>query len=93
LAQADAMLANDTGPLHLAVALGRPVVAPYTCTVAARTGPYGQIERGIETTVWCAGSCLKRCARLDCMSELSPERLWPALCDILSQWQQHRRSA
>ena len=28
----DAMLANDTGPLHLAAALGRPCVAPYTCT-------------------------------------------------------------
>jgi heptosyltransferase-1 len=93
LAEVDVMLANDTGPLHLAVALGRPVVAPYTCTVAARTGPYGQIQRGIETKVWCAGSCLKKCDRLDCMSELTPERLWPALCDILSQWQRHRQSA
>jgi hypothetical protein len=79
--------------LHLAVALGRPVAAPYTCTVVARTGPYGQLQRGIETQVWCAGSCLKKCERLDCMTELSPERLWPALCDILSQWQERRQSA
>ena len=28
LAESDAMLANDTGPLHLAAALGQPVVAP-----------------------------------------------------------------
>ena len=36
LACADVMIANDTGPLHLAVALGRPVVAPYTCTKVQR---------------------------------------------------------
>ena len=40
------MLANDTGPLHLAAALGRPVVAPYTCTQVRCTGPYGAGGRG-----------------------------------------------
>jgi heptosyltransferase-1 len=83
LAKADAMLANDTGPLHLAVALGRPVVAPYTCTEAARTGPYGMSHRAVETRVGCAGSCLKRCSRMECMSELTPERLWPVLREVL----------
>src|SRR5262249_18398342 len=34
LERVDVMVANDTGPLHLAAALGRPVVAPYTCTKA-----------------------------------------------------------
>ena len=33
------MVANDTGPLHLAAALGRPCVAPYTCTKAAPARP------------------------------------------------------
>lgn len=93
LAEADVMLANDTGPLHLAVALGRPVVAPYTCTRTARTGPYGQPGRGVETSVWCAGSYLKQCDRLECMGELTPERLWPALQSILMTWQQQRHSA
>src|SRR5262245_18179727 len=51
LASADAMLANDTGPLHLAAALGRPVVAPYTCTRVRRHGPYGQPGAGVETGV------------------------------------------
>jgi heptosyltransferase I len=93
LAEVDVMIANDTGPLHLAVALGRPVVAPYTCTKVARTGPYGQPDRAIETTIWCAGSYLKKCDRLECMNELSPDRLWPALHRILTSWQQHRHSA
>ncbi|MCI0376993.1 MAG: glycosyltransferase family 9 protein [Gemmataceae bacterium] len=84
LAQADVLLANDTGPLHLAVALGRPVVAPYTCTQARRTGPYGQAHRAVETKVWCAGSLVKQCSRLDCMVELTPERLWPVLDEVLA---------
>jgi lipopolysaccharide heptosyltransferase I len=83
LARADVMVANDTGPLHLAAALGRPVVAPYTCTRVRRSGPHGQEANAVETTVWCAGSYLKRCSRMECMDELTPERLWPRLQAIL----------
>lgn len=93
LAEVDVMLANDTGPLHLAAALGRPVVAPYTCTVVERTGPYGQLHRAVATQVWCAGSCLKKCRRLECMNELTPDRLWPALCDALRALKLNRRQS
>jgi lipopolysaccharide heptosyltransferase I len=94
LSLADVMIANDTGPLHLAVALGRPVVAPYTCTSIQLTGPYGTAAAGaVETRVWCQGSYLRRCSRLDCMHELTPDRLWPHLERFLLQWQNSCRSA
>jgi heptosyltransferase-1 len=93
LAEADVMLANDTGPLHLAVALGRPVVAPYTCTRVALNGPYGQFTHAVETRVWCKGSYLKRCDRLECMADLTPDRLWPLLHEVLETWQRQRRPA
>jgi lipopolysaccharide heptosyltransferase II len=93
LAQADVMIANDTGPLHLAVALGRPVTAPYTCTSVSKTGPYGQFHRAAESRVWCHGSCIKNCSRLECMDELTPDRLWPALEEVLLRWQSLSRSA
>ena len=35
------MVAGDTGPLHLACALGKPVVGIYGPTDPARNGPYG----------------------------------------------------
>ena len=89
---ADAVMANDTGPAHLAAALGRPVVAPYTCTKVRRHGPYGQTG-GVESRVWCQGSYIKTCPRMDCMTELTPDRLWPALDEVLKRWADRCHSA
>lgn len=93
LRKADVLVANDTGPLHLAVALGRPVVAPYTCTKPSLCGPYGRPDQAAETTVWCRGSYLRNCDRLECMNELTPDRLWPILQGILARWQSSSRVA
>jgi len=92
LACADVMVSNDTGPLHLAAALGRPVVAPYTCTRAGLTGPYSPSATAIQTRVWCAGSLQRRCSRMECMRELTPDRLWPSLEGILMQWLSTRQT-
>lgn len=91
LERADVMLANDTGPLHLADALGRPVVAPYTCTRGRSHGPYNSPGGAIESTVACQGSYLKRCSRMVCMTELTPDRLWPALYEVLRSWSRPSR--
>jgi len=93
LASVDLMVANDTGPLHLAVALGRPVIAPYTCTKVLLNGPYGARAGAVEARVWCQGSYRKRCGRLECMAELTPDRLWPVLEGILRTWKSSSLSA
>jgi heptosyltransferase-1 len=43
--RAELVIAGDTGPLHLAAALGRPVVGLYGPTDPARNGPYGTEAR------------------------------------------------
>jgi lipopolysaccharide heptosyltransferase I len=93
LSHTDMMIANDTGPLHLAAALGRPVVAPYTCTRVSLTGPYGAADHCVEAPIWCQGSRFKRCNRLECMDVLTPDLLWPHVQEILGQWQSHSLSA
>jgi ADP-heptose:LPS heptosyltransferase len=93
LALVDVMLANDTGPLHLAAALGRPCVAPYLCTRVALHGPYPQAANCVETTVACAGSYIKKCRNMICMPELTADRLWPKLAETLDKWQRNSRSA
>ena len=45
LAQARLVIANDTGVLHIAAALGRPLVALYGPTSPALTGPLGDPRR------------------------------------------------
>ncbi len=82
-AEADAFLSNDTGPLHLAAAAGARVVGVYTCTDPARTGPYGPEAVSVRSCVWCAPSFVKACDRLECMTELTADRVWPAVSDQL----------
>lgn len=83
LRAADVMLSNDSGPMHLAAAVGTRVVAPFTCTSPLRAGPFGPGHQAVPTTVSCAASYLRRCNSMACMAELTPDRLWPALASAL----------
>ena len=49
------------------------------CTDPARTGPYGPSAVAVRSGVWCAGSCVKRCDRLECMGEITTDRVWAAV--------------
>lgn len=94
LARCDVMVSNDTGPLHLAAALGRPCVAPYTCTKVAWHGPFGVSGGGVETSVPCRGSYLKQCPHgMVCLPDLSPDKLWEPLSRVLESWTRSFRSA
>src|SRR5215469_13510957 len=47
--RASVVIAGDTGPLHLAAALRRPVVAIFGPTDPARNGPYGTAARVLRS--------------------------------------------
>ena len=49
LREAALVVGSDTGPLHLAAALGTRVVGLYGPTNPARNGPYGQLERCVSS--------------------------------------------
>jgi lipopolysaccharide heptosyltransferase I len=49
LRDAELVVGGDTGPLHLAAALGTPLVGLYGPTNPRRNGPYGQLDRCIST--------------------------------------------
>jgi heptosyltransferase-1 len=82
--RADLFLSNDTGPLHLAAAAGALVVGIYTCTDPGLTGPYGHRASVVRSCVWCAPSFRKTCVRLDCLVELSPDKVWSTIHTILA---------
>jgi lipopolysaccharide heptosyltransferase I len=49
LQSAALVIGGDTGPLHLAAALGTPVIGLYGPTSEKRNGPYGQLANCIST--------------------------------------------
>jgi lipopolysaccharide heptosyltransferase I len=48
LARCRLILGNDTGPLHVAVALNKPILGLYGKTDPRSVGPYGQLENVIR---------------------------------------------
>src|SRR5207245_4449269 len=52
----DAAVANDTGPMHLAVAVGTPTVGIFGPTSARNYGPYGERHRAVQAHIYC-GPC------------------------------------
>jgi lipopolysaccharide heptosyltransferase I len=58
-AEARAMLTNDSGPMHVAAAVGTPVVAVFGPTNPHRTGPYGPGHQVIAGRSDCS-PCYKR---------------------------------
>lgn len=76
-----AVVTCDTGPMHLASALGKPVVALFGPSDHRRTGPYrGQV---IRSPIDCAPCHRKRCATPECMTAIRPETVLAALGDAL----------
>jgi lipopolysaccharide heptosyltransferase I len=79
LARCELLLTNDSGPMHLAAALGVRTAALFTCTSPERAGPFGAGHSIVQTTVSCRGSYLKKCDRMVCMDQLTTDALLPIL--------------
>jgi len=79
LERAHVVVASDTGPMHLAVALARPVVALYGPTSPRRTGPYGGTVRLFASTRECAPCFRPKCKHADCMRDISVDDVYEAV--------------
>ena len=72
-------ISADTGPLHFAAALKKPLVAMYGPTKADRTGPYGSDRASVLLTpAKCAGCLKKACNDWHCMHDITPEMVYEA---------------
>ncbi len=68
------LVVNDSGPMHIAAALGVPLVALFGSTDAEVTGPYGQEGAVVQKKVSCS-PCFLRVCPIDfrCMRGISVE--------------------
>lgn len=82
LSKAAAMITNDSGPMHIAAAVGVPVVALFGPTSEIRTGPYGAGHRVLTGLVPCR-PCFSRVCRhtpeLECLRSLTPDEVAEAV--------------
>jgi heptosyltransferase-2 len=85
LSRGRVVVANDSGPMHLAAAVGTPVVALFGPTDPGRTGPTGSRSRVLDLYVFCSPCFLKECPYAhECLRGISVERALGGLDEMIA---------
>ncbi|MFH0878105.1 MAG: glycosyltransferase family 9 protein [Lentisphaerota bacterium] len=74
----DLVISVDSGPMHLAAAIGKPLIAVFGATDPVRTGPYLQLHNVVSTTGLSCQPCrAKKCSREDiaCLRDLPGQQV------------------
>ncbi len=86
-------VSNDTGPMHVALAVRTPLVAIFGPTAPGRSGPFGDPElyRVIQHDVPCRRPCfIKECPRRhECMNGVAMEEVLQACRELLHPGRRH----
>ncbi len=85
LERATVAVGPDSGPMHIAAAVGVPVVALFGATNPARSGPWGWHHFVVRSDVACAPCYLSRCpiGQL-CMERIAPEMVMQRVEEVLA---------
>ena len=79
------LLTNDSGPMHLAAALGTPLVAVFGSTDWTETAPVGGRSVLVREDVYCSPCLLRECP-IDhrCMTRVGVDRVVEAALPLLA---------
>ena len=81
----DLVVGPDTGPLHLAAAVGKPkVIGIYGSTPTGRLESYGTHSRSVSLGLWCQPCYAKICPlnTIDCLRRLTAETVLRSITDL-----------
>ncbi len=88
IAGSTVMLSNESGPMHIAVALGKPVAGVVGPTNERRNGPFSPNSRLVRRPLACAPCYLRRLSecRHDhaCMQQVDPSDVIRVMDELLS---------
>jgi len=76
------VVANDTGPAHVAAVAGRPMVVLCGPTDPRRVRPAGTRVQMLQSALWCRSCYRKQCTHHSCMAVLSPDEVLAALAAL-----------
>jgi heptosyltransferase-2 len=84
LSRAKLLVTNDTGPMHLAAAVGTPTLALFGSTNPIWTRPFGERHRVLRESVPCS-PCYQRTCRFGavCFERLGVERVFRDALEML----------
>jgi len=85
LERATLFVGSDTGPLHLAVAVGTRCVSLHGPTLAAQSGPYGPGHRAIQQVYLEGSSRQRRKADNESMKRITAEQVRQACAQVLAE--------
>lgn len=86
LAQVDVVVGGDTGPVHIAAALGTRTVSFYRATDRRRNGPRGENHLGFQSSLACSPCLLKNCPRdVECADSLDIHEAIEAVYAVLNK--------
>lgn len=92
LKRVDCLVTNDSGPMHLAVAVHTPVIALFGPTDPVKTGPYGKGNEVIRKDIECS-FCFKRvCPTKKCMALISVEEVLDNIKKVLFKPQNDKKN-
>ncbi|MBN2179592.1 MAG: lipopolysaccharide heptosyltransferase II [Deltaproteobacteria bacterium] len=80
---ATVVVTTDSGPMHIAAAVGTPTVALFGPTDPLRTGPYGEGHRVIRKGLHCSPCFKKECDTVRCMKEITVDDVFGAVKETL----------
>lgn len=85
LKKVDLMFGGDTGPVHIAAAVGTPTVSFYRATDGKRNGPRGQMHRIVQSPLTCTRCLHKECNKDEqCRQSISAAAMMQAARELLS---------
>ena len=93
LSVCSAVVTNNTGPMHIAAALNRPLVQIFDPRLACspkRWGHYGKGRRVITPPVPPCKRCSSSCVHFNCMEKIDPKQVFQAVKDVVSETYEKR---